>query len=63
MAKLAIEWELGEITERLEYDWAEYYLTGEDEQGNTYTGFCQTYVLHPEEVESLDIYGIEKTEI
>lgn len=55
-----IEWELGEIVDRLSFDWAEYEVSGEDEAGIKYSGNCQTFVMQPEE--ELEVYGIEKLE-
>lgn len=56
---LSIEWELGEIQERLKGDWATFDVIGMDQHSNEYIGEIQTFISCPE---ITDVYDVEKVD-
>jgi hypothetical protein len=54
-----IDWQLGDIIDRLKGDWAVWEVTGEDQNGNKYSGTIQTFIYQPElneaEIEDIEI--------
>lgn len=49
LKRVKITWEFEDIMDKLDDDWAEWALTGTDEEGNEYQGTAQATISDPED--------------
>ncbi len=50
--EVEIEWDFVEISDRLDHNWAEWYITGEGTDGKSYAANCQACPSHPWDLHS-----------
>lgn len=59
----SIQWELGECVDRLEFNWGEFAINGQDDEGNFYEGNTQTFITQPEIDDVYDVKVINQDEL